>query len=179
MLTPLKAFPMATTSLSGHTPARRAAAAHETAARVRGARRLVAAMLACSFALAAPGAAGQDAQDAGGAALDAIAVDDEFSRSASPYVDPDAPWKVDHSASPKLTEPLLDTPKSIAAIPKEVIRESGATSVKDVFRTQPGIAICTGETFSIERIEIPHGPSATIGGRGALGSRPARHTIYC
>ena len=59
--------------------------------------------------------------------------------------DPNAPYKVDHSASPKLTEPLLDTPKTITAIPKEVIKESGSTSLKDVFRLLPGITLGSGE----------------------------------
>lgn len=65
--------------------------------------------------------------------------------SANPYADPDAPFKVDRSASSLFTEPLLNTPKSVTVIPKEVIKEGGAKSFKDVMRTQPGITLGTGE----------------------------------
>lgn len=64
---------------------------------------------------------------------------------ANPYADPAAPYKVDKSANGKFTEDLLNTPKTITAIPKEVIRDLGATTVKDVMRTQPGITMGTGE----------------------------------
>ena len=74
-----------------------------------------------------------------------IVVDDEAVVDANPYADPAAPYKVDNSASPKLTEPLLDTPKTVRAIPKETIRDTGSTSFKDVMRLQPGITLGTGE----------------------------------
>ena len=54
-------------------------------------------------------------------------------------------YKVDQSASPKFTAPLLDTPKTITVIPKEVIQERGAISMQDVLRTQPGITLASGE----------------------------------
>lgn len=64
---------------------------------------------------------------------------------ANPYANPEAPYKVDYSASPKLTEPLVNTPRTIQAIPKEIIETTGATSLKDVMRLQPGITLGTGE----------------------------------
>ncbi|HEX2886444.1 TonB-dependent siderophore receptor [Vineibacter terrae] len=54
-------------------------------------------------------------------------------------------YKVDRTTSPKMTEPLRDTPRSVVVIPKELIRDQGATSVKDVLRTTPGISLGTGE----------------------------------
>lgn len=66
-------------------------------------------------------------------------------RSTEPYVDPAAPYKADRSASTKMTEPLADTPKSITVIPQAVIQDSGATSFRDLVRTQPGITLGTGE----------------------------------
>ena len=54
-------------------------------------------------------------------------------------------YKVDRSVSPKMPEPLRDTPKSVVIIPKELIKDQGATSVKDVLRTTPGISLGTGE----------------------------------
>lgn len=61
------------------------------------------------------------------------------------YVDPQAPYKVDQSASSKLTEPLLDTPKSIVVLSGQAIEDSGATSFRDLMRTQPGVTLGTGE----------------------------------
>jgi len=41
----------------------------------------------------------------------------------NPYANPNAPYMVERSASGKLTEPLLNTPKTITAVPKEVLQE--------------------------------------------------------
>lgn len=54
-------------------------------------------------------------------------------------------YKVDESASPKFTAPLLDTPKSVTIIPEELIKERGATSMSEVLRTTPGISLGAGE----------------------------------
>lgn len=64
---------------------------------------------------------------------------------ANPYADPSAPYKVDRSASGKLTEPLLNTPRSVTAIPKEVIEDKAATSLRDLVRTTPGLTLGSGE----------------------------------
>jgi catecholate siderophore receptor len=48
-------------------------------------------------------------------------------------------------ASPKYTEPLLDTPQTITVIPKEIIEEQGATTLRDVLRNVPGLTISAGE----------------------------------
>ena len=37
-----------------------------------------------------------------------------------------APYKVEQSASGKLTEPLVNTPRTVTAVPKEVIEDKGA-----------------------------------------------------
>jgi catecholate siderophore receptor len=47
--------------------------------------------------------------------------------------------------SPKLTAPLVDTPKSITVIPKKIIEQTGATSLQDILRTSPGITFGAGE----------------------------------
>lgn len=62
-----------------------------------------------------------------------------------PYVDPQAPYKTDRSASTKLTEPLLDTPQSVTVLSEQAIEDSGATSFRDLMRTQPGVTLGTGE----------------------------------
>jgi catecholate siderophore receptor len=61
------------------------------------------------------------------------------------YVDPQAPYKVDRSASSKLTQPILDTPKSISVITEDLYDDLGATNFRDLMRTQPGVTLGTGE----------------------------------
>ncbi len=61
------------------------------------------------------------------------------------YVDPVAPYKVDRSASSKITEPLLDTPKSVSVLTKDIIDDLGANTFRDLLRTQPGVTLGTGE----------------------------------
>jgi catecholate siderophore receptor len=48
-------------------------------------------------------------------------------------------------SSPKYTEPLRDTPQSITVIPKTVIEEQGATTLRDVLRNVPGLTMTAGE----------------------------------
>jgi catecholate siderophore receptor len=64
---------------------------------------------------------------------------------ANPYADPVAPYKIDRLASAKFTEDLLNVPKSIIVIPKEVIADTGAFTFRDLMRTQPGVTLGTGE----------------------------------
>ncbi|MCC7342729.1 MAG: TonB-dependent siderophore receptor [Bryobacterales bacterium] len=47
--------------------------------------------------------------------------------------------------SGKYTEPLLDTPQTINIIPREVIEQQGATTLRDVLRNVPGITLSAGE----------------------------------
>lgn len=54
-------------------------------------------------------------------------------------------YQVREASSPKMTAPLLDTPRSITVIPEVLIKERGATSLQDVLRTTPGITFGAGE----------------------------------
>jgi catecholate siderophore receptor len=49
------------------------------------------------------------------------------------------------ASSPKYTEPLRDTPQTITVIPKTVIEEQGATTLRDVLRNVPGLTMTAGE----------------------------------
>jgi catecholate siderophore receptor len=62
-----------------------------------------------------------------------------------PYADPAAPYKADRLASPKFSEPIANTPKSITVLTREVLEDKDATSLKDVARTTAGVTIGTGE----------------------------------
>jgi catecholate siderophore receptor len=79
-----------------------------------------------------------------GAGVETVTVTGTKKRQ-NPYGDEAAPYKVDRSASDKITLPLLDFPKSISVISKEAIRDSGALSFRDLVRTQPGVTLGTGE----------------------------------
>ncbi len=54
-------------------------------------------------------------------------------------------YKTDRPSSLKLTEPLVDTPQTIIVIPKAVMEDQGATSIKDALRYVPGITAMAGE----------------------------------
>lgn len=46
--------------------------------------------------------------------------------------------KVDNSASPKFTAPLVDTPQTVQVIPQVLMREQGATTLSEALRNTPG-----------------------------------------
>lgn len=48
-------------------------------------------------------------------------------------------------SSPKYTEPLLNTPQTITVIPKAIIEQQGATTLRDVLRNVPGLTMTAGE----------------------------------
>ncbi|WP_243259025.1 TonB-dependent receptor plug domain-containing protein, partial [Pseudomonas aeruginosa] len=54
-------------------------------------------------------------------------------------------YNVDRSASKKYTAPLLDTPRSVTVVPKQVIKDTAAVSLQDALRTVPGITFGAGE----------------------------------
>ncbi len=63
----------------------------------------------------------------------------------NPYADPAAPYKADRLASPKFSEPIVNTPKTITVLTKELLEDKDATSLKDVGRTTAGVTLGTGE----------------------------------
>jgi len=64
---------------------------------------------------------------------------------ANPYANPEAPYKVERSSSLKFTQPLIDTPRTVVVVPKEVLRDKAATSLRDLVRTMPGMTLGSGE----------------------------------
>jgi catecholate siderophore receptor len=64
----------------------------------------------------------------------------------NPYADPSAPYKVDHlQASGKFPEPLLNTPKTVTVISKDVLADENATSLKQAVLNTAGVTLGTGE----------------------------------
>ncbi|MFT4100992.1 MAG: catecholate siderophore receptor Fiu [Burkholderiaceae bacterium] len=60
----------------------------------------------------------------------------------------ETPYKVDNSSSVKATAPLLDTPRTVQVLDKELLREQGATTLMEALRNTPGITMQLGENGS-------------------------------
>lgn len=54
-------------------------------------------------------------------------------------------YKTEKASSPKYTEPLRDTPKTITVVTKEVIEDQGLLSLREILSTVPGITFGAGE----------------------------------
>jgi catecholate siderophore receptor len=89
-------------------------------------------------AKAAPAAKGSEAAPPANASAAPV-------KAANPYADPNAPYKVHKSASGKLTEPLVDTPRTVTAVPKEVVEDKGARDIRELARSVPGLTIGSAE----------------------------------
>src|ERR1700761_4244683 len=64
----------------------------------------------------------------------------------NPYADAAAPYKVDHlQQSGKFPEPILNTPKSITVLSKEVLEDKNATTLKQAILSTAGVTLGTGE----------------------------------
>ena len=70
-----------------------------------------------------------------------------FARSAdaNPYADAAAPYKADRLSSNKFTEPLLNTPKTVTVLTKEVLEDKNATTLREVGRSTAGVTLGSGE----------------------------------
>jgi catecholate siderophore receptor len=53
--------------------------------------------------------------------------------------------KVDRVESPKFTQPLLDTPQTIAVVSSAVLKQQGATTLSAALRNTPGVTFLLGE----------------------------------
>jgi catecholate siderophore receptor len=63
-----------------------------------------------------------------------------------PYADPAAPYKVDHlESSSKFPEPILNTPKSVTVLSREVLEDKNATNLKQAVLSTAGVTLGTGE----------------------------------
>jgi catecholate siderophore receptor len=69
-----------------------------------------------------------------------------LSADRNPYADAAAPYKVDHlQASGKFPEPLLNTPKTVTVLSKEVLEDKNATTLKQAILSTAGVTLGTGE----------------------------------
>ncbi|ABE40559.1 TonB-dependent receptor, plug [Rhodopseudomonas palustris BisB5] len=68
-----------------------------------------------------------------------------LSADRNPYADADAPYKVDRLSGSKFTEPVLNTPRTVTVLSKEILQDKNATSLRDVARSTAGVTLGTGE----------------------------------
>ena len=64
---------------------------------------------------------------------------------ANPYAQPGAPYKVNRVQSNKFPEPIVNTPRTITVLPKEVLADKGETTLCEIGRSTAGITLGTGE----------------------------------
>jgi catecholate siderophore receptor len=95
----------------------------------------LAAGLSFPIAAGAQGAGGPAAGGQAGAELPPVKVE-------APV---EVPYRAETSASPKATQPLLDTPRTIQVLPEQLLREQGAATLSDALRNTPGITMQLGE----------------------------------
>lgn len=87
-------------------------------------------------------------------AVPATAAEPAAAAAPDSAMDPQQATKLDeiavrantiNASSPKLTAPLLDTPRAVSVIPKAVIQSTASTTLTEALRTVPGITFAAGE----------------------------------
>lgn len=69
-----------------------------------------------------------------------------FAADRNPYADPSAPYKGDRlQASSKFPEKLLNTPKTVTVLTKEILEDKNATTLKEAARSTAGVTLGAGE----------------------------------
>ncbi|MGB9985210.1 catecholate siderophore receptor Fiu [Herbaspirillum sp. AP21] len=80
---------------------------------------------------------------AGALLLPAVAAHAQAGGSQLPGLQVDAvresPYKAERSASPKYTQPLVDTPQTLQIIKRPLMEQQGATSLTEALRNTPGV----------------------------------------
>ncbi|EHK66687.1 TonB-dependent receptor [Achromobacter arsenitoxydans] len=112
----------------------------------------LAAAIAAPALFITPYAAAQSA-DAGVTQLSPVRVEGEGSS-----------YQTSTAQSPKMTAPLLDTPRTVQVVPRQVIQDQAASSLQDVLRNSPGITFGAGEGGR------PGGDLPIIRGQNSAGS---------
>ena len=90
-------------------------------------------------AAAVPGAAASQAH--GETTLPVVKV-----QAAAPEND----YKADVVSSPKFTQPIVDTPQTIAVIKQELLQQQAATTLSEALRNTPGVTMQLGENGSTQ-----------------------------
>jgi catecholate siderophore receptor len=65
--------------------------------------------------------------------------------NADPYADPVAPYRAVRLQSNKFTQPILNTPRTVTVLTKEVLADKNATTLREIGRSTAGVTLGTGE----------------------------------
>ncbi len=101
-------------------------------------------VLACAAMPAARAQEVAQAADVKAVELPSVTVTGRAS-DANPYADPSAPYKVDRLSSDKFTEPVVNTPRSVTVLTKEVLSDQNSTTLREVGRSTAGVTLGSGE----------------------------------
>ncbi|MBB5746854.1 TonB-dependent receptor [Brevundimonas variabilis] len=101
-------------------------------------------MLCASPALAAPESP-EPAPEAASIPATSIVSDDAQDGPWLGTIDVDGRRTARQPVSPEFVAPLVDTPRAVTIIPRQIIEQTGATSLQDILRTSPGITFGAGE----------------------------------
>ncbi|MGC7990812.1 TonB-dependent receptor plug domain-containing protein, partial [Salmonella enterica] len=75
----------------------------------------------------------------------------------------ESPYKAEQSASPKYTQPLVDTPQTLQVFKRPLMEQQGATTLTEVLRNTPGVgtfflgengSTSTGDTIYMRGFDI-------------------------
>lgn len=64
---------------------------------------------------------------------------------ADPYANPNAPYQATRVQSNKFSEPLINTPKTITVLTKDVLEDKNATTLREIGRSTAGVTLGSGE----------------------------------
>ncbi|WP_442756565.1 TonB-dependent receptor domain-containing protein [Methylocystis sp. JAN1] len=64
---------------------------------------------------------------------------------ADPYADPVAPYRAVRLQSNKFTQPIINTPRTVTVLTKEVLQDKNATTLREIGRSTAGVTLGTGE----------------------------------
>ncbi|WP_457799037.1 TonB-dependent receptor domain-containing protein [Methylocystis sp. S23] len=81
----------------------------------------------------------------GGAPSAAPSVPLFIQAERDPYADPVAPYRAVRLQSNKFTQPILNTPRTVTVLTKEVLRDKNATNLREIGRSTAGVTLGTGE----------------------------------
>jgi catecholate siderophore receptor len=98
-----------------------------------------------AHAPARPAAPSQSAPVAQTAQTGAAGAGGAAPADANPYADPKAPYKADRLSSNKFTQPLLNTPRTVTVLTKEVLEDKNAFNLKEIARSTAGVTLGSGE----------------------------------
>lgn len=111
---------------------------------LRNGRGTAAACLGLSAALIAGSAQAQDVTNEEEVVLGTLKIEDATA-DVNPNAQPGVPYKARTSGDVRRVKPLAETPQTIQVLTEQQLEEQGATDLRDVLDSVPGVTVGTGE----------------------------------